>query len=101
MDILYNKLVIVKPFLTYEPPAVIMDSQHTARSHLNLPHKDAWSGQVKWLTGLEKLSKISAIWGPITLFFGAKIAFFAKRTREHGATFDPFDRLRTGKLRTG
>jgi len=26
VDILYNKLEIVKPFLTYEPPAVIMDS---------------------------------------------------------------------------
>ena len=23
----------------------------------------AWSGQVKWLTELEKLSKMSAIWG--------------------------------------
>ena len=27
------------------------------------PNNGAWSGQVKWLTELEKLSKISAIWG--------------------------------------
>jgi len=39
--------------------------------------------------------------GPITLFLGAKTAFFGRRTREHGATFDPFDpfdRLRAGRL---
>jgi len=36
--------------------------------------------------------------GPITLFLGAKTAFFGRRTREHGATFDPFDRL-PGTLR--
>jgi hypothetical protein len=40
---------------------------------------EPWSGQVKILTKLEKLSM-----GPITLFLGAKTAFFGKGTKSMG-----------------